>query len=197
MQQMQIILLERVGKLGAIGDVVAVKPGYARNFLIPRGKAKRATKENLVQFEAQRADIEKQNATRRTDAEKQKTTLDGMEVVLVRASSDKGHLYGSVTARDVAAACANQGIDRTQVSIPTPIKTLGIFPVVVALHPEVEATLSVNVARSEEEAALQRKGIKLVAEEERASLVSEPVAEASEEAHDATDASTASEVTEA
>lgn len=158
---MDVILLERVEKLGRIGDVVAVKPGYARNFLLPRGKALRATDANKARFEAQRAQIEADNAKRRAEAETQAGTMTDVSVVLIRQASNAGALYGSVTARDVADAITQAGhkVGRGQVTLDKPIKTLGIVTVKLNLHPEVTVEAKVNVARSPEEAELQAKGV--------------------------------------
>ncbi|MGE4352423.1 MAG: 50S ribosomal protein L9 [Bdellovibrionales bacterium] len=159
---MEVILLERIERLGTMGQTVKVRPGFARNYLLPQKKALRATKANLELFEKQRAELEKQNAAKRTDAEKMATKVDGAKVVIIRQASEMGMLYGSVTARDVAEAAKEAGhaIDRLMVQIDTPIKTLGLFPVKVKLHPEVAIKVTVNVARSIEEAAIQaEKGV--------------------------------------
>jgi large subunit ribosomal protein L9 len=170
---MQIILLERVENLGGIGDVVSVKDGYARNFLLPQKKALRANDANRKVFEANRERLEKENAERRTEAEKEGQKVDGAEVVLIRASSNSGQLYGSVNVRDIAQALEEQGhnVDKRQVVMGSPIKTIGVHEVTVALHPEVRVTVKANVARSDDEAELQRQGIDIfaqAAEEERA-----------------------------
>jgi len=170
---MEIILLERIEKLGSIGDVVKVKDGYARNFLLPNKKALRANDANRKVFEANRERLEAENAERRTAAAKAGDKVDGAEVTLIRASSNAGHLYGSVNVRDVADALKAQGFDvnKAQIILERPIKTLGLFDVKVALHPEVRVNVKVNVARSDDEAELQRQGIDVIgqaAEEERA-----------------------------
>ena len=170
---MDIILLERIENLGTIGDVVSVKDGFARNFLLPQKKALRANNANKKVFEANRERLEKENAERRGEAAKEGEKVEGAEIVLIRASSNSGQLYGSVNVRDVAAALAEQGftVDKKQVVMGAPIKTLGIFDVTVALHPEVRVTIKANVARSDDEAELQRQGINVIAqmnEEERA-----------------------------
>lgn len=154
---MQVILLERIPKLGQMGDVVEVKPGYARNYLIPQGKALRATKEALEEFERRRKQLEAANLERRQEAEKVAAEIAGRSVVVLRQASESNHLYGSVNARDIAEAFTAAGVtlDRKQVRLEEPIKTIGIHRVTVALHPEVEVELVVNVARSEEEAAIQ------------------------------------------
>lgn len=156
---MEVILLERVEKLGQMGDVVKVRPGFARNFLLPQGKALRATKANLEQFQSRKTQLEAENLKRRQEAEQVAGKLDGMSVVLVRQASEMGNLFGSVTARDVAEAVTEAGvtIDRRQVVIDKPIKTLGLFPLRVVLHPEVAVSITVNVARSQEEAETQAK----------------------------------------
>jgi large subunit ribosomal protein L9 len=163
---MDIILLERIGNLGNIGDVVSVKDGYARNFLLPQKKALRANESNKQVFEANRERLEKENAERRTDAAKQGETIDGTEIVLIRASSNAGHLYGSVNLRDVVSGLAEKGyeIDKRQVVMGHPIKTLGMHDVTIALHPEVHVTVKANVARSEDEAELQRQGVDVLAQ---------------------------------
>jgi large subunit ribosomal protein L9 len=170
---MQIILLERIEKLGTIGDVVTVKDGYARNFLLPQKKALRANDANRQVFEANRERLEKENAERRGEAEAEGQKVDGAEVVLIRASSNSGQLYGSVNVRDIAAALEEQGhkVDKRQVIMGSPIKTLGMHEVSIALHPEVRVTVKANVARSDDEAELQRQGVDVMAqafEEDRA-----------------------------
>ncbi len=169
---MEIILLERIEKLGTIGDVVTVKDGYARNFLLPNKKALRANEANRKVFEANRERLEKENAERRGEAEKAGGKVDGAELVLIRASSNSGQLYGSVNVRDIADGLRDQGhdINKSQIVLERPIKTIGMFDVRVALHPEVHVTVKANVARSDDEAELQRQGVDVmaqVAEEER------------------------------
>lgn len=164
---MEIILLERIEKLGAIGDVVTVKDGYARNFLLPNKKALRSNAANKKVFEANRAKIEADNAARRSDAEKAAESVNGMQIVLIRQSSNAGHLYGSVAVRDVVEALEAEGITnvtKAMVVLERPIKTLGVFDVKVALHPEVAVTITVNVARSPEEAELQSQGVDVMAD---------------------------------
>ena len=164
---MEIILLERIEKLGAIGDVVTVKDGYARNFLLPNKKALRSNNANKKVFEANRAKIEADNAARRTDAEKAAEGVNGKQIVLIRQSSNAGHLYGSVAVRDVVEALQAEGITnvtKAMVVLERPIKTLGVFDVKVALHPEVAVTITVNVARSPEEAELQSQGVDVMAD---------------------------------
>ena len=156
---MDVILLERIEKLGQIGDVVSVKPGFARNFLLPRKKALRATEDNKKRFEEQRAQIEANNLKRKQEAEKVAKKVDGVKIVLIRQASETGMLFGSVSNRDVADGVTAAGftIDRRQVILDKPIKTLGLHPVRVALHPEVIVTVTANVAKSEDEAAQQEK----------------------------------------
>lgn len=162
---MQVVLLERVDNLGVIGDVVKVRDGYARNFLLPQHKALRATDENLKRFEAQRADLEKRNAEARATAEKSGGNVEGKSFVLLRSAGETGHLYGSVSARDVVEAAAAEGIElpRAGVVLDKPIKLLGIYTVRVRLHPEVAVTVKVNVARSNDEAERQARGENVIA----------------------------------
>ncbi|MCH8168666.1 MAG: 50S ribosomal protein L9 [Proteobacteria bacterium] len=157
---MEIVLLQRIEKLGQMGDVVSVRDGYARNFLLPQGKALRATKSNLVRFETERAQLEAHNLERRGEAEAAAVKLDGQQFVIIRQAAESGSLYGSVTSRDIAEIATEGGftIERRQVVLERPVKELGLHPVRVVLHPEVAATISVNVARSEEEARLQATG---------------------------------------
>ena len=170
---MDIILLERVAKLGAMGDVVSVKQGYARNFLLPQGKALRVNTANLARFEAEKAALEARNEETRKDAAAAAEKLDGQTFIVIRSASDSGALYGSVTTRDVADAAKADGfdIDRNGVVLQAPIKDLGLHDVTVNLHPEVSATITMNVARSNDEAQLQAAGKsiqELAAEEEAA-----------------------------
>ena len=157
---MEVILLERIERLGQMGDVVSVKPGYARNYLLPQKKALRASQENLAFFESQRAQLEAQNLERKSEAEAVSGKLDTLQVVLVRQAGESGQLYGSVTARDIADAVKEAGftIGRGQVLIDRPIKMLGLHPITVRLHPEVAVTVVANVAKSEEEAQMQARG---------------------------------------
>lgn len=157
---MQVILLERVAKLGQMGDVVDVKPGYARNFLLPQNKALMASKANISAFEERKAELEARNLETRKEAEALAARLDGQQFVVIRQASDGGSLYGSVSTRDVADAAGEAGfaVDRKQVKIDRPIKDLGLHKVTVRLHPEVEAEIVLNVARSQEEADLQASG---------------------------------------
>ena len=163
---MDVILLERIEKLGSIGDVVKVKNGYARNFLLPRGKALRANESNRKVFEANREKIEATNAERRTEAEKDAKTVDGLKLLLIRQASNTGQLYGSVSARDIAEVLEADGhkVAKNQIILDRPIKAIGMQDVKVALHPEVSVLIHVNVARSPEEAELQDKGVDVMAE---------------------------------
>ncbi|WP_170455705.1 50S ribosomal protein L9 [Ruegeria arenilitoris] len=170
---MQVILLERVAKLGQMGDVVDVKPGYARNFLLPQGKALSASEANIASFEAQKAQLEARNLETKKEAESLAEKLDGQQFIVIRSASDAGALYGSVTPRDAADAATAAGftVDKKQVVLVSPIKELGLHTVSVKLHPEVEVDIKLNVARSEEEAELQASGKsiqELAAEEEAA-----------------------------
>jgi large subunit ribosomal protein L9 len=178
---MEVILLERVEKLGAIGDVVKVKNGFARNYLLPNRKALRANDANRALFEANRARIEADNETKRADAEKAAGGVDGKTVKLIRQASNVGHLYGSVSARDIVDALEGVGakVTKSQVVLDRPIKAIGVHEVKVALHPEVAVTVKVNVARSPEEADLQAQGIDVLQqmfEEQAAPLVAEELA---------------------
>jgi large subunit ribosomal protein L9 len=163
---MDIILLERIEKLGSIGDVVTVKDGYARNFLLPQKKALRANEANKKVFEANRDRLVAENAARRSDAEAQGEKVAGAEVVLIRAASNAGQLYGSVSVRDIVAGLAEQGhsVDKRMVILGAPIKTIGMHDVTVALHPEVRVTVKANVARSDDEAKLQSEGVDVLAQ---------------------------------
>lgn len=165
---MDVILMERIEKLGQMGDVVSVKPGYARNFLLPQKKALRATKDNLARFEQERAQLEADNLQRRDEAQKVGEKLDGMTVTLVRQAGEGGQLYGSVNSRDLADAVTEAGvtIERRQVALTAVIKTLGLHPVRVQLHPEVSVTITANVARSEEEAQAQIESGRVVTAED-------------------------------
>jgi large subunit ribosomal protein L9 len=163
---MEVILLERIEKLGTIGDVVKVKNGYARNFLLPRGKALRANDSNRKVFEANREKIEAQNEERRGAAEKDAGKVDGLKIQLIRQASNTGQLYGSVSARDLAEALEATGhkIAKHQIVLDRPIKAIGVQDVKIALHPEVAVTIHVNVARSPEEAELQAQGVDVMTE---------------------------------
>jgi large subunit ribosomal protein L9 len=186
---MEIILLERVEKLGQMGQIVNVKPGYARNFLLPQKKALRATKGNMAFFETQKAQLEAQNLERRKDAEQVSSKMAGLSVVITRQAAESGMLYGSVNGRDIAEAVTTAGftVQRNQVAINDPIKSLGLFDVRVILHPEVSVNVRVNVARSLEEAEIQaQRGGKvtaadLLADEEEAEAAAAAAAAAEEE----------------
>ncbi|QDP18942.1 50S ribosomal protein L9 [Sphingomonas xanthus] len=162
---MEVILLERVEKLGQIGDVVTVKNGFARNYLLPNKKALRANEANKKVFEANRAKIEEENASKRTEAEQASKGIDGKTVQLIRQASNTGQLYGSVSARDIVEALDGEGakVAKSQVVLKAPIKAIGMHEVKIALHPEVSVTVKVNVARSPEEAELQAQGIDVMA----------------------------------
>jgi large subunit ribosomal protein L9 len=157
---MEVILLERVENLGQMGDVVNVKPGFARNFLLPQKKALRANDSNKKAFETQRADLEAHNLERKSEAEAAAKKIHGSAFVVIRQASETGGLYGSVSTRDIADAATNDGvkIDRGQVRLPKPLKSLGVFAVRIVLHPEVDASIDINIARSEDEAERQARG---------------------------------------
>jgi large subunit ribosomal protein L9 len=201
---MDLILLERVEKLGAIGDVVSVKPGFARNYLLPRKKALRANEANRKLFEANRAQIEAENANRRTKAQEDAAGVDGKSVTLIRQASNVGALYGSVSARDIVEALDAEDVKLTrgQIVLDRPIKNIGIHDVKVQLHPEVAVTIKVNVARSPEEADLQTQGVDVMAsmfEREEAGFTEayDPNAEPGEIAHDAPETAAEGETGEA
>ncbi len=160
MAVVELILLQRVEKLGQMGDVVKVKPGYARNFLLPQKKALRANKNTLAQFEGQRVQLEAQNIKRREEAERLSERMAGLQVVIIRQAGESGSLYGSVSSRDIADGCAVAGltVNRSQVVLDQPIKSLGLVGVRLVLHPEVTLPITVNVARSVEEAEKQARG---------------------------------------
>jgi large subunit ribosomal protein L9 len=157
---MQVVLLERVEKLGQMGEVVTVRDGYARNYLLPQGKALRSTKANLERFERERVQLEARNLEMKKEAEAVAAKLDGQQFVIIRQASEAGSLYGSVAARDVAEAATEAGftVERRQIVLDRPVKELGLHPIRIVLHPEVDATIKVNVARSREEAELQATG---------------------------------------
>ena len=197
---MEVILLERIEKLGTIGDVVKVKNGYARNFLLPRGKALRANESNRKVFEANREKIEATNAERRSGAEADASKIDGAKVQLIRQASNTGQLYGSVSARDLAEAldAAGHKVAKNQIVLDKPIKAIGVQEVKIQLHPEVAVTVTVNVARSPEEAELQAQGKDVMAEmleKDVAGFTEEfdPNAEPGEIAQDASEAPAAEE----
>ena len=157
---MEVILLERVAKLGQMGEVVRVKDGYARNFLLPQGKALRANKDNRAKFEGMKAQLEASNLEQKKDADLVAGKLNGKSFIVVRQASDVGQLFGSVSARDIAALATEGGftVDRNQIQLQLPIKTIGLHTVPVALHPEVEVTITINVARNADEAERQARG---------------------------------------
>jgi len=192
---MQVILLERIGRLGQMGDVVKVRDGFARNFLLPQGKALRATKENMSHFEKQRTQLEATNLERKQEAEAVAGKLGGLRFTVIRQAGDTGQLYGSVSTRDVADAVTAGGftIDRVQILLDRPIKNLGLHDVRISLHPEVEIKVAVNVARTEEEAARQAAGedVTKVHDEyaadyaaEQAAIAAEALFEAAEVQHE-------------
>ncbi|HET7717283.1 MAG TPA: 50S ribosomal protein L9 [Bauldia sp.] len=187
---MQVILLERIARLGQMGDVVRVRDGYARNFLLPQGKALRATKENAKRFEAERAQLEARNLERKSEAGAVAAKLDGQAFVVIRQAGETGQLYGSVTARDLAETITAGGftVSRAQVVLHQPIKSIGLHTVAIALHPEVESKITVNVARSEEEATRQARGEDLTVRVEEEEAEAETPAEAPTEAAGENDA---------
>lgn len=194
---MDIILLERVEKLGAIGDVVTVKDGYARNFLLPNKKALRANAANRKVFEANRAKIESDNASRRDEAQKASGSVEGKQIILIRAASQTGQLYGSVSVKDIVDGLVAQDakVTKGMIVLERPIKTLGIFGVKVVLHPEVSVNVQVNVARSDDEAVLQKDGVNVLDQmfdAEQAEIAAEAI-EAQVEAEVASDAADAAE----
>jgi len=168
MAEVELILLQRVEKLGQMGDLVKVRPGFARNYLLPQKRALRASKENLARFELERAQLEAQNLKRREEAERVAERVTGLSVVVIRQAGESGSLYGSVSARDIAEATTAAGlsVDRQQVMLEHPIKMLGLARVRIALHPEVSIPVAVNVARSQEEADRQARGERVGAEAE-------------------------------
>lgn len=165
---MQIILLERVAKLGQMGEVVRVRDGFARNYLLPQGKALRATKSNLQRFESERAQLEARNLERKSEAESVAKTLDGQTFTVIRQAGETGQLYGSVSTRDIADVMTEGGFSsaRSQVRLDRPIKTIGLHEVAVVLHPEVEVSVTLNVARSADEAERQARGEDLTGREQ-------------------------------
>ncbi|MFL2660295.1 MAG: 50S ribosomal protein L9 [Alphaproteobacteria bacterium] len=159
---MQIILLEKVERLGNLGEIVNVKPGFARNYLLPQGKALRATKDAIAKFEAEKSAIEKLNSNKKSEAEKVAEKIDGKTIVIIRSASDSGQLYGSVTTRDIATSISElsgDNITRNNVILENPIKSIGYFDFKIKLHPEVIAKIKINVAQSEEEAELQAERV--------------------------------------
>ena len=198
---MEIILLERVEKLGHIGDVVTVKDGYARNFLLPNKKALRSNNANRKVFDANRAKIEADNANRRGDAETHAALVEGKQIILIRAASNTGQLYGSVSVNDIATGLNAQDakVTKAMIILGRPIKTLGVFDVKVILHPEVSVTVSVNVARSDDEAELQKTGVNVIDqmfEDDQAEVASQAIemAEAREAAADEADEADAARI---
>lgn len=189
MSATQVILLERVDNLGAMGDTVSVKPGYARNYLLPQGKALRATKNNVAYFEAQKASLQAENEKRRKAAETESKKVEGLTVAIIRQASEGGQLYGSVAARDIAEALSQESgmtVTRGQVLLNQNFKLIGLFPVTVALHPEVKVEVTANIARSQDEAKIQLKtGKALIAESDKnekpAKAEAAPAEEAAEE----------------
>jgi large subunit ribosomal protein L9 len=180
---MQVILLERVENLGHMGDVVNVKPGYARNFLLPRQKALRATDSNIAYFEAQKKVLEAENLKKREEAEKVGKKLSGLKAAIIRQASEAGQLYGSVSARDIADAIVGKGfkIDKNQVRMDQAYKILGLYPVKITLHPEVVVEITINIARSAEEAKIQEeRGEALITRRDEEKLVEQPVEAAPE-----------------
>ncbi len=179
---MQVILMERIEKLGLMGEVVTVKPGYARNYLLPQGKARRATQDNIALFEQHRGQLEAENIKRRDEAEQIGARLEGLRVTLIRQAGESGQLYGSVNARNLAESVTEAGftISHDQVSRDHAIKTLGLHPVKIRLHPEVSATITANVARSEAEAETQAGTGRVVSEDEQRAV--EEAAQAETEA---------------
>ncbi|MEM5584177.1 50S ribosomal protein L9 [Roseibium sp. AS2] len=165
---MQVILLERIARLGQMGDTVRVRDGYARNYLLPQGKALRANKSNLARFESERAQLEARNLERKNEAEAVAAKLDGETVVMIRSAGETGQLYGSVSTRDIADGLTEAGftVARNQVELRSPIKTIGVHSVLIQLHPEVEVSVSINVARSEDEATRQAAGEDLTTPEQ-------------------------------
>lgn len=197
---MKVILLERVGRMGTIGDEVTVKDGFARNFLLPQGKALRASEANRAKFEADRQTIEARNAERRSEAEKNAESLDGKTIVMVRQAGETGQLYGSVTARDIADALATEGekVERSQIDLEGPIKTVGLHEVALNLHAEVAVKVTVNVARSADEAERQAAGENLARKDyndEEEEFVS--LADMDDEDYEAQDGETAAAAEEA
>ncbi|MHA1108071.1 MAG: 50S ribosomal protein L9 [Alphaproteobacteria bacterium] len=180
---MEVILLERVEKLGQMGDVVNVKPGFARNYLLPQKKAMRATEQNRTVFEQQRAQLETVNLDRKVEAEAVAEKLDGLKVIVVRQASESDQLYGSVTVRNIAQAVTEAGftVNSKQVQLARPIKTVGLHDVRVFLHPEVTANVVANVARSEEEADLQARGIRVSAQDDEDEAIEFEAGEAAQE----------------
>jgi large subunit ribosomal protein L9 len=177
---MEVILLERVGRLGQMGEVVRVKDGFARNFLLPQGKALRATKDNRAKFEGMKVQLEARNLELKTEADKIGGKLNGKSFIVLRQASETGQLYGSVSARDIASLLSDGGysVTRNQIALHAPIKMIGMHTVPVALHPEVEVTVTVNVARNADEAERQARGEDMTQRREEADEAAEAAAEA-------------------
>jgi large subunit ribosomal protein L9 len=177
-RMMEVILLQRVAKLGQMGDVVRVKDGYARNFLLPKGKALRATDANRKRFDTMKVDLEARNLEQKGEAEKVGSKLDGKNFIVLRQASETGQLYGSVSTRDLAALMSGSGVavNRNQIELNAPIKTIGLHKVPVSLHPEIEVSVTVNVARSADEAERQARGEDVTVRREAAEEAAEPVA---------------------
>ncbi len=187
---MEVILLERVGRLGHMGDVVRVKDGFARNFLLPKGKALRATKENKQKFEGMKVELEKRNVEQRGDAETVGKSLGGKSFVVLRQASEAGQLYGSVSGRDISALLNDAGfasVTRSQIALHAPIKSIGLHQVPIALHPEFEVTITINVARSADEAQRIARGEDVIARREEAEEAETIAPEAFFEKHPETD----------
>src|SRR5262245_13480318 len=184
-RSMEVILLERVAKLGQMGETVRVKDGYARNFLLPKGKALRATQENLARFETMKVDLEARNLERKSEADKVAAKLDGQNFVALRQAAETGQLYGSVSTRDLAAILLQAGfaVDRSQIALNAPLKVVGVHKVPLSLHPEVEVTIAINVARNSDEAERQARGedVTVRREEREEEPEAEEIAAAAEE----------------
>ena len=180
---MDVILLERVAKLGQMGEVVRVKDGFARNFLLPQGKALRATKDNRAKFETMKGQLEARNLERKGDAEKVGTKLDGQSFIVIRQASETGQLYGSVSPRDIVAILTAGGftVSRSQIALHTPIKTIGLHRVPVALHPEIEVPITINVARSADEAERIARGENVIAQRDERLVMATGEAAAAED----------------
>src|SRR5262252_7802392 len=180
---MEVILLERVAKLGQMGELVRVKDGFARNFLLPQGKALRATKDNRAKFESMKIELEARNLERKGDAEKVGAKIDGKSFVVIRQASETGQLYGSVSPRDLVAILADGGftVSRGQIALNVPIKTIGLHKVPLALHPEIEVTITINVARSAEEAERIARGENVIAQRDERLVMATGEAAAAED----------------
>jgi large subunit ribosomal protein L9 len=190
---MEVILLERVAKLGQMGEVVRVKDGFARNFLLPQGKALRATKDNRVKFETMKVQLETRNIELKGEAEKVSTKLDGQSFIVIRQASETGQLYGSVSPRDIVTILENGGfaVSRGQIALNTPIKTIGLHKVPVALHPEIEVSITINVARSNDEAERIARGEDVIARREERLVMATGEAAAAEDFFESPEAAVA------